>query len=124
MSVEHRPPLSSQRLLGQGHGAALLRPTGEIDWWCPNRFDADPLLWSLLDRAGGAAAWCDVELATWEGWPAGPTTHTVLRHQGVRVEAWDGLLRLGSGTVLIRLIRSLGPPCQLSHRLRVGGFTD
>jgi len=124
VSIEHRPPLSSLRLLGQGHGAALLRPTGEIGWWCPNRFDAEPLLWSLLDPGGGAAAWCDVELATWEGWPAGPTTHTVVRHDGVRIEMWDGLLRLGSGTALIRLVRSLGPPCVLSHRLRVGGFAD
>jgi len=34
------PPLGSHRLLGSGRGAALLHPDGEIDWWCPDRFDA------------------------------------------------------------------------------------
>ena len=122
MIIDHRPPLASHRLIGQGRGAALLRPTGEIDWWCPNRFDAEPLLWSLLDPQGGAAAWLEVELATWDGWPAGPTTHTVLRRGQDRVETWDGLLQVGSGTALIRLVRSLSAPCVLSHRLRCGGF--
>ena len=123
-SAGHRPPLASHRLIGQGRGAALLRPTGEVDWWCPNRFDATPMLWSLLDPDGGAAAWLDVELATWDGRPAGPTTRTVLRRGTDRVETWDGLLQLGTGTALIRLVRALGSPGTLSHRLRCGGFGD
>ena len=76
---DHRDPLGSHRLLGQGTGAALIRPDGEIDWWCADRFDNEPILWSLLDQAGGRSRWCDATAATWDACPAGPTARTAVR---------------------------------------------
>jgi hypothetical protein len=121
-AVNHRPATGSRRVLGSGRGAALLRPNGEIDWWCPNRFEATPVLWRLLDERGGFARWLGVELATWDGQPAGPTARSVLRHEGALIETWDGLLVRGPGSVLIRLARSRGPSATLVHELRRGGF--
>ena len=118
----HRPPLGAHRLLGQGNGAALVRPTGEVDWWCPNHFDATPLLWSLLDPRGGSASWDDTEMATWDAHPAGPTTHTVLRHRDGRICLWDGLACIGGTDVLVRLVRAEASACALTHRLSCGGF--
>lgn len=130
---EHRPPLGAHRLLGQGRGAALIRPSGEIDWWCPNQFHATPLLWSLLDADGGSARWLDVEIATWDAAPAGATAHTTLRHRGgVRdtgtgaagrqLDSWDGLVERDGTTMLVRLIRSRAGTCTVTHRLLAGGF--
>lgn len=119
---DHRPPLGAHRLLGEGRGAALIRLDGEIDWWCPDRFDAAPALWSLLDPRGGRSAWQDAEIAAWEGGPAGPTTRTVVRIHGRRVRLWDGVVNLGDGSVIVRLARVDGQPVELVHRLSLGGF--
>ena len=121
--VEHRPPLGAHRLLGYGAGSALIRPDGEIDWWCRDRFDATPLLWSLLDRAGGSSRWQHATIAQWDQHPAGPTAHTVIHIGPRRVELWDGLLADGDTNVLVRLARSeAGPPFEMTHRISVGGF--
>ncbi len=119
----HRPPLASLRLLGEGVGAALIRPDGEINWWCPNRFEAPPVLWSLLDERGGRSWWDGAEVATWDACPAGPTSCTTVRISGERVQLWDGLLAtMGGGTMLVRLARPERRTVALTHRLRVGGF--
>ena len=121
-AVEHRPPLGVHRVLGEGRGAALIRPDAEIDWWCPNRFEATPMFWSLLDRNGAASRWRDARTATWDGCPAGPTAHAVIRHAGGRVQTWDGLVSIDGGSILVRLVRAEDTPCLLVHELRAGGF--
>ena len=35
-------------VLGNGHTAALIDPTGRIVWWCYPRFDGDPVFSRLL----------------------------------------------------------------------------
>ena len=121
--VEHRPSLGARRLIGQGAGAAFVRVNGEIDWWCPGRFDAAPVLWSLLDGSGGCARWLGVEVASWEARPAGATTRTTLRIGRDTVDVWDGLLAVEPGVdVLVRLVRSARRPVHLIHELRLGGF--
>lgn len=120
--ADHRPPLGPRRLLGQGAGAALVLPSGTIDWWCPNRFDAPPVLWALLDPEGGVAQWAGAAAATWDGCPAGPTSRTVVRIDGRRIRLWDGLLQVEGGSMLVRLVRTEAGPARLTHRLRVGGF--
>ena len=97
-AATHRPPLGSHRLLGHGVGAALVRIDGEVDWWCPDRFEATPLLWSLLDRDGGCSRWRDAAAAAWDGCPAGPTATTTVRVGEHRVELWDGLVACGAGS--------------------------
>ncbi len=118
----HRPSLGSHRLLGQGVGAALIRTDGEIDWWCPDHFEAEPVLWSLLDRHGGRSGWCDATAAAWGACPAGPTARTTVRVHEHRVQLWDGLLESGAGSVLIRLVRPESATLTLRHVLRAGGF--
>ncbi len=121
--IEHRPPLGAHRLLGFGAGSALIRPDGEIDWWCRDRFDADPLLWSLLDRTGGSSSWTGAQIAVWDQHPAGPTAHTVVRLDNRRIRLWDGLLADGPTSALVRLARTeSGPPMTISHRIVSGGF--
>jgi hypothetical protein len=119
---DHRPSLGSHRLLGEGLGAALIRPDGEIDWWCPDRFEAEPLMWSLLDPNGGRSRWCGASIASWDGCPAGPTSHTTVRVDGQRVRLWDGLVTSGDHSVLIRLARSEEAPVPLRFELSLGGF--
>ncbi|HLO20404.1 MAG TPA: trehalase-like domain-containing protein, partial [Sphingomicrobium sp.] len=48
-------------VLGNGHTAALIDPTGRIVWWCYPRFDGDPVFSRLLagDEDKG---YCDVVL--------------------------------------------------------------
>jgi alpha,alpha-trehalase len=46
--------IEDHALLGDCHGAALVTRGGEVDWCCFGRFDAEPVLWGMLDaRQGG-----------------------------------------------------------------------
>ena len=45
-------PLSRRGLIGDTATAALVAADGTVDWWCPERFDAAPALWRLLDTDG------------------------------------------------------------------------
>ncbi|NKQ12093.1 MULTISPECIES: glycoside hydrolase family 15 protein [Pseudomonadaceae] len=47
------PAIGSLAALGDGHSLALIGPDGGLEWFCPCRFDASPLIWPLLDRARG-----------------------------------------------------------------------
>lgn len=46
-------PIRDYALLGDCHGAALVASDGSVDWCCLRRFDAEPVLWRLLDSAQG-----------------------------------------------------------------------
>ncbi|MDP8988288.1 MAG: glycoside hydrolase family 15 protein, partial [Actinomycetota bacterium] len=116
------PAIGTHRLLGNGTSAALVRPDGEIDWWCAPAFDSPPLLWSLLDPHGAAARWVGARYAGGDDRPAGPTARTLLRCRGRRVTCWDGLLADGERTVLVRLARCDDDDLDLEHELSVGGF--
>ncbi|MDP8986836.1 MAG: glycoside hydrolase family 15 protein, partial [Actinomycetota bacterium] len=109
-----------------GTSAALVRPDGEIDWWCAPAFDSPPLLWSLLDPHGAAARWVGARHAGGDDRPAGPTARTLLRCGDRRVTCWDGLLTdgepAGERTVLVRLARCDHDDLDLEHELSVGGF--
>lgn len=47
------PAIGSLAALGDGHSLALIGTDGGLEWFCPRRFDASPLIWPLLDRARG-----------------------------------------------------------------------
>lgn len=43
------PPISDYGLIGNGCTVALVSSNGGIDWWCPERFDDNPVFSRLLD---------------------------------------------------------------------------
>ena len=117
------PNIAAHRLLGDGRSAALLRPDGEIDWWCAPDVDSPPVLWSLLDPKGAAARFCGVRYAGHEGAIAGPVARTALRHAAGRLECRDALLRgADAGSALVRLVRNLDADLDVAHELALGGF--
>lgn len=48
-------PIREYALIGDCHGSALVARNGSIDWCCLGRFDAEPVLWRILDATKGAA---------------------------------------------------------------------
>lgn len=117
------PAIGEHRLLSDGRATALLRPDGEVDWWCAPDVDSPPVLWSLLDPAGAAARWVGARMAWRSQEPAGPTARTVLVTDESRIECWDGLLPGEDGaTALVRLVRALDRPADVVHWTGVGGF--
>lgn len=124
------PAIGAHRLLGDGSTTALLTPLGEIDWWCAPTFDAEPLLWSLLDLDGGRSRWRGTRVVASGDAPAGPALRTTLAIAGRRIECCDALLvRPGRGSALARMVR-LEPdvpgrpsdPFLVEHELHLGGF--
>lgn len=58
MAVQPAPefsyrPIRDYALIGDCHGAALIASNGSVDWCCLARFDAEPVLWRLLDAEQG-----------------------------------------------------------------------
>jgi GH15 family glucan-1,4-alpha-glucosidase len=47
------PPIGDLGVVGDGQSVALLGPEGHVEFFCPLRFDAPPLIWPLLDRQRG-----------------------------------------------------------------------
>jgi Glycosyl hydrolases family 15/Domain of unknown function (DUF5911) len=119
----HAPPIAAHRLLGDGSATALLRPGGEVDWWCAPAMDSPPVLWSLLDADGAAARWCGVRLSASAGRAAAPVLTTVLRSARGRVECRDALHCADDrGSSLVRLVRGIDDDLDLEHELALGGF--
>lgn len=117
------PPIAAHRLLGDGSTTALLRPGGEVDWWCAPEMDSPPVLWSLLDEEGAAARWCGVRLSASAGRAAAPVLTTVLQSPRGRVECRDALhCDDDRGSALVRLVRGLDDDLELEHELALGGF--
>ncbi|MBC7375515.1 MAG: glycoside hydrolase family 15 protein [Frankiales bacterium] len=117
------PPIAAHRLLGDGSTAALLRPGGEVDWWCAPEMDSPPVLWSLLDEQGAAARWVGLRLSASAGRAAGPVLTTVLHGDRGRVECRDALhCEDDRGSSLVRLVRGLDDDLEIEHELSLGGF--
>lgn len=117
------PPIAAHRLLGDGSTTALLRPAGEVDWWCAPEMDSPPVLWSLLDEQGAVARWTGVRLSAAAGPAAGPVLTSVLQSERGRVECRDGLVcQDDRGSSLVRLVRGLDEDLDLEHELSLGGF--
>ena len=47
------PSIGSLGVVGDGRSLALLDRDCAVQWFCPGRFDAAPVLWPLLDRRSG-----------------------------------------------------------------------
>ncbi len=48
-------PMAAHGLISDTASAALVAADGTIDWWCPERFDADAALYRLVDPVDGGA---------------------------------------------------------------------
>ena len=121
--MTHAPPIAAHRLMGDGSSTALLRPAGEVDWWCAPDLDDPPLLWSLLDADGAASRWLGLRLSTSAGRAAGPVLDTVLHGSSGRVECRDALhCEDDRGSTLVRLVRGVDDELSLEHELALGGF--
>ena len=121
--MTHAPPIAAHRLMGDGSATALLRPAGEVDWWCAPNMDDPPVLWSLLDADGAAARWLGVRLSASSGRTAGPVLDTVLHGKTGRIETKDALHCADDrGSTLVRLVRGIDADLDLQHELALGGF--
>jgi len=119
----YAPPIAAHRLLGDGSATALLRPAGEVDWWCAPVMDDPPVLWSLLDQDGAAARWLGVRMSAAAGRVAAPVLDTVLQSPRGRLETRDALHCADDrGTTLVRLVRGIDEDLELEHELALGGF--
>lgn len=47
------PAIGSLGAVGDGHSLALFDRDAGVQWYCPLRFDADPVVWPLLDHHRG-----------------------------------------------------------------------
>nr|MBA2404994.1 hypothetical protein [Bdellovibrionales bacterium] len=52
-------PIENYGIIGDCHGCALISSKGNIDWLTFERFDSDPLLWSILDDTQGSSIGLD-----------------------------------------------------------------
>ena len=102
--------------------AALIGPDAAVEWWCTPRLDSPPVLWRLLDDAGGAATWRDAKPVRAIGGPAGPCARTLVEVDGQPVSCWDGLVRIHGEPVLVRLVRAVRSPVELTHELTAAVF--
>ncbi len=115
-------PLEAHRLLGGDGMAALIGPDAAIEWWCTPRLDSPPVLWRLLDDSGGAAVWRGAKPVRTVGRPAGPCARSIVDVDGLPVACWDGLVRVDGEPALIRLVRAVGTPVELTHELTLARF--
>jgi hypothetical protein len=89
---ERYPAIGSLSAIGDGHSLALMDGGGGVQWYCPLRFDADPLIWSLLDAARGGALRIG---------PAGPANVTRSYVEGTAVLAYEW--QTGTGRLAVRV---------------------
>jgi hypothetical protein len=123
---EAPPRIEDHRVIGDGVTVALVQPDATIDWWCTPSVDADPILWSLLDAAGGVARFVAADPVSFVPDPAGSSAITVLRVEDIELEVRDSLIPVtAGGSALVRFVRLAEPgtgPVTVRHLTRLGGF--
>ncbi|WP_281982800.1 glycoside hydrolase family 15 protein [Thalassorhabdomicrobium marinisediminis] len=122
-------PLRDYALLGDCHGAALVGRDGAVDWFCPGRFDAQPVCWALLDATKGATfriaptgaydsarAYLDGTniLCTTFTTPEGRVTVTDFLPVHGAPDGPDPFVDLDAKGWLVRVVEASDNPCELS----------
>jgi GH15 family glucan-1,4-alpha-glucosidase len=124
-------PIGEYGLIGDTRSAALVAPSGSIDWWCVPRFDDPPVFGRLV--GGDDAGWfsvgpADVVEAPTRAYRADTVTLTTTWSvDGGELELADGLVaevagHFLPGTVLVRRLTARGRtvPVQLRFVARFG----
>ncbi|MEO1103918.1 MAG: glycoside hydrolase family 15 protein, partial [Pseudomonadota bacterium] len=129
-------PIEDYALIGDCHGAALVARNGDIDWCALGRFDAEPMLFPILDSKRGGAWSIAIEGSTvsraYE--PASNILRTVFETAGGTVEVLDFMpvgRRADAGAFdyvtlscvgwVVRRVRVLSGEVDLTMTFRPGG---
>jgi len=108
-------PIGDYGLLGDTRSAALVSPSGSVDWWCLPRFDSAPVCGRLLGGpdagqlvVGPAGPATVLER---EYLPGTPVLRTTWATPGARVTLTEGMVssvvgRLLTSTMLVRRVES------------------
>lgn len=131
-----RVPLNARAWIGNGRFGALVSADGTIDWYSPSGISATPILWRLLDPAGGALRVGPVRNGSGAGLrlppgrqqyrPGTNVCETVLEGPDARrvsvldFFAWPGPGLEVSGQ-LIRVVRALSGPVEVEVELYPAG---
>jgi GH15 family glucan-1,4-alpha-glucosidase len=120
--------ISDLAMLGDCRSAAMVDRSGEVVWWCPERFDGDAWFASLLGDAGGSWSLRPVDAVSATRGYVGESLVLSTRFEtetGV-VELTEGLLfaggargheiGLGSPRVLARTLTCLAGEVAVEHR--------
>ena len=125
MSTEHTP-IGDYGLVGDTRSAALVAPSGSVDWCCVSRFDSPPIFGRLVGgAAGGHFSLGPDEPATGVARAyVGSTTSlaTTWSVQGGRLTVTDSMIsevsgRLLPGTLLVRRLAAESRPVRVAVRL-------
>ncbi len=115
-------PIGHYALLGDTRSAALVSPSGSIDWWCLPRFDSEPVCGRLL---GGADAGHlllgpaePAEVVARDYLPGAPVLRTTWRTTGPTLTLTEGMVssvtrRLLPSTLLVRRIEAITAPARV-----------
>jgi GH15 family glucan-1,4-alpha-glucosidase len=112
-------------LLGDTRSAALVSPSGSIDWWCLPHFDSEPVCGRLLgkDDAGQLL----IGPVSPEGvierdyLPGAPVLRTTWRTQGGQLTLTEGMVssvigKLLPSTLMVRRVEAVGAPTRVQVR--------
>lgn len=99
--TDEYPPLGSLGVIGDGQSLALLDDKGGIQWYCPLRFDADPVVWPLLDHHRGG----QLRIA-----PAGPAASKVAYIEDTAILRYEWSGANGRADVTVGFEWSNEPP--------------
>jgi GH15 family glucan-1,4-alpha-glucosidase len=115
-------PIEDYALLGDTRSAALVSPSGSVDWWCLPRFDGDPVCGRLLGGEGaGHLLLGPAEPASLveRGYlPGTPVLRTTWRTLTGRLTLTDGMVSTATGrllpsTLLVRRAEAADAPVRV-----------
>ena len=122
MTAVMSPSIGDYALLGDTRSAALVSPSGSIDWWCLPRFDSEPVCGRLLggDDAGHLAVTpaAPSALAHRDYLPSAPVLSTTWRTATGTLTLTEGMVssvtgRLLPSTLLVRRVEAAGRPARV-----------
>ncbi|MHB8465458.1 MAG: trehalase-like domain-containing protein [Acidimicrobiales bacterium] len=113
-------PLGEHGLISDTFSAALTTADGTLEWWCPRRFDAAPVLTRLLDPDGAAVGFGAVTPRGQRYAPGTFTLRSLLEGVESMIEVTD---TLWSGRI-VRRVHALRGPAVVKVTVAPGSARD